>query len=167
MEVWSLASLRGLKIQPCCKMRCGFADAAQIWRCCGLWRPAAPVPPLAWELSNATGVAIKKKKKEHLAVTHSTLQFTQHLYTHISSHLIITVVERRALERDTLCTGTAISCLQDTVARLPPRASPASAASPVKWGRLISRMTPVQRKVSWRAGYSECLIWCLSLHWGG
>ena len=35
MAVWSLDSLRGLKIQPCCKMRCGFADAAQIWRCCG------------------------------------------------------------------------------------------------------------------------------------
>ena len=47
MQVWSLASLSGLKI-----LRCG-----ELW-----CRPeaAAPIQPLAWELPYVMGVALKK-----------------------------------------------------------------------------------------------------------
>ena len=34
-QVWSLALLSGLRIQHCCELWCGSADAAWIWRCCG------------------------------------------------------------------------------------------------------------------------------------
>ena len=50
LQVRSLASLSGLRIQPCC----------------GLWcRPAATalIRPLAWKHLYATGAALKSKKK--------------------------------------------------------------------------------------------------------
>ena len=55
--------LSGLRIRHCCELcvgpRCGL-DPAWLW----LWRrpaAAAPIQPLAWELSYATGEALKKK----------------------------------------------------------------------------------------------------------
>ena len=44
--------------------RCGL-DPAWLWLCC---RPAAAalIQPLAWELPCATGVALKRPKKEEM-----------------------------------------------------------------------------------------------------
>ena len=47
-------------------------DRAQIWRCCGCFRPVvtAPIQPLAWEPPHATGGALKRQKKNrNLQVT--------------------------------------------------------------------------------------------------
>ena len=50
MQVQTLASLSGLRIQPYChELWCRIAAAALI-------------QPLAWELPYASGVALKKKK---------------------------------------------------------------------------------------------------------
>ena len=47
----------------------GLLSGLKIWQCCKLWyrwwmEDAAPIPPLAWELTCARGVALKKKKGE-------------------------------------------------------------------------------------------------------
>ena len=66
MQVQSLALLRGLRIRCCvsCTVvhRCGL-DPTLRWLWCRL-AIAAPIGPLAWEPSYATGVALKKKKKK-------------------------------------------------------------------------------------------------------
>ena len=62
MCVRSLASLSGLRIQLCHKLRHrSYPSLLWLWR-----RPAAaaPVQPLAWELTYAPGVALKRKKKK-------------------------------------------------------------------------------------------------------
>ena len=54
VEVQSLASLSGLRIQQVCNL-----DVAWIWCCCGCWcRPAAtaPIRPIAWEPPHAADV---------------------------------------------------------------------------------------------------------------
>ena len=66
MQVGSLASLNGLRIQHCCELWCRsqtISDPKLLWLCC---RPAAvaPIDPLAWELPYAPCVAQKKKKKQ-------------------------------------------------------------------------------------------------------
>ena len=68
MRMWVrlLASLGGLRIQCCMSYgvgcRCG-TDLALLWLWC---RPAAaaPVGPLAWELTHAAGAALKSKKEK-------------------------------------------------------------------------------------------------------
>ena len=53
MQVWSLASLNGLRILQCCGCGC-------LW----LWPAAAAlIRPLAWKPPHATGAALKRKKK--------------------------------------------------------------------------------------------------------
>ena len=73
MHVQSLASLRVLGIWCCCELwvgrRCS-SDSALLWLWC---RPAAvaPIQPLAWELSYAVIMALKrpkKKKKERAGI---------------------------------------------------------------------------------------------------
>ena len=67
LRVWSLASLRGLRIWCCCELWYRSADAAQILSCCdfGLGqRLTAPFGSLAWELPYATGAALKKAKNK-------------------------------------------------------------------------------------------------------
>ena len=59
-----LASIGGLRIQRCCK--CGVGrrccpDPALLWLQCRS-AAAAPIGPLAWELSCAMDVALKGKK---------------------------------------------------------------------------------------------------------
>ena len=66
---WWLASLSGLRIWHCHKLKCRSQMAALIQCCLCLWlwcRPAAAAPiwPLAWELPYATSVALKRKKKK-------------------------------------------------------------------------------------------------------
>ena len=40
-------------------------DAAQNWRCCGIgWKLQLQFQPLAWELTYATGVALKIRQKK-------------------------------------------------------------------------------------------------------
>ena len=66
MQVQSLGSLSGLHIWHC--MSCGVGhrhglDLALL----GLWcrlAAAAPIQPLAWELSYAMGAGLKKRQKE-------------------------------------------------------------------------------------------------------
>ena len=64
MCVWSLALLRGLRIQNCHELWCSSrhgSDLAWLW----LWPAAiAPIWPLAWELPYALGVALKSKTKK-------------------------------------------------------------------------------------------------------
>ena len=65
LQVWSLASLSGLRIQRCLELWCSRrqdSDLALLWLWC---RPAAvaPIWPLPWEPLYAEGVALKKKKK--------------------------------------------------------------------------------------------------------
>ena len=63
MQVQSLASLSGLRIQHCHELcgvgrRCG-SDLACLW----LWRRlVAVIRSLAWEAPYATGAALKKTK---------------------------------------------------------------------------------------------------------
>ena len=66
LQVLSLASLSGLRIQHCHELGVGCRrdlDSELLW----LWhRPAsvAPIGPLAWEPPYATGVALKNKTKQ-------------------------------------------------------------------------------------------------------
>ena len=62
MGVQSQASLSGLRMWHCCEPchRCGL-DPSWLWLWC---RPAAPIGPLAWELTYAMDAALKKKKKK-------------------------------------------------------------------------------------------------------
>ena len=60
MQVCSLASLSGLRIQHCHKQR-SISDVALLWLWCRL---AAAIQPLAWDFPYAAGVALKRKKKK-------------------------------------------------------------------------------------------------------
>ena len=51
LQVQSLASISGLRIQCCCELWCRLAATA-------------PIRPLAWELPYATGVAQEKAKRK-------------------------------------------------------------------------------------------------------
>ena len=51
MQIWSLASLSGLRIQHCCELWCRPAAAA-------------PIQALTWELPHAPGKALKSKKEK-------------------------------------------------------------------------------------------------------
>ena len=68
MQVRSLASLSGLRIEHCHKPWCRSwmrFGPALLW----LWRrqvAAAPIRPLVWELPHAEGTALKRKKKIHI-----------------------------------------------------------------------------------------------------
>ena len=66
--VWSLASLRGLKIRHCHELWCRLQmwlhfNPVLLWLWC---RPAAAAPiwSLAWELPYAVGTALKSLKKK-------------------------------------------------------------------------------------------------------
>ena len=70
LQVRSLASLSGLRIQRCRELCVGcrhglFLLWLWLWR-----RPAAVAPgrPLAWELPYATGVALKEKTKKKISI---------------------------------------------------------------------------------------------------
>ena len=56
MQVQSLASLSGLRIQHCCELWCRLADL---------------IRPLAWEPPYAAGVALKKKTKKKFKIQKS------------------------------------------------------------------------------------------------
>ena len=65
-QVWSLASLSGLRIRRCCELccvgcRCG-SDLVWLRLWCRL-AAAAPIQSLVWELPYATGVALKNENK--------------------------------------------------------------------------------------------------------
>ena len=68
MRVWdpSLALLRGVRIQPCCKLWHRF----QMWLESSVVvavvqaEAAAPIRPLFWKLLYAAGATKKKKKKK-------------------------------------------------------------------------------------------------------
>ena len=67
-QVQSLASLSGLRIQRCrelwCRLQTSGSDPELLW----FWRrpaPTAPIRPLAWEPSYATGVALKRQKDKY------------------------------------------------------------------------------------------------------
>ena len=72
MRVQSLAFLSGLRIQHCCKLwhRLQMGLRSGIAVVVVQASAAALIQPLAWELPNATGAAIKrrkeKKKKHHI-----------------------------------------------------------------------------------------------------
>ena len=65
MQVQSLASLSGLRIQHCCGCGVGrrrSSDVALLW----LWGrlvATAPIGPLDWEPPYATGAALEKHSK--------------------------------------------------------------------------------------------------------
>ena len=68
MPVPSLASLSGLRVSGCHEPwnigRGRSSDPAMLWL--WLWpAAAAPIPPLAWELPYAPGVALKSKTNNH------------------------------------------------------------------------------------------------------
>ena len=66
MRVRSLASPSGLRIRCCPELRCrsqSGSDPALLWLWCTL-AAAALIQPLAWEPPYATGVALKRQKKE-------------------------------------------------------------------------------------------------------
>ena len=66
VQVRSLATLSGLRIQCCPELRCRGSDIAQITILLWLWyrlAAAALIQPLAWELPHALGVALKSKIK--------------------------------------------------------------------------------------------------------
>ena len=61
-----MASLSGLRVQHCCKLRhmsqmwFGFGIAVAVVKA----SVVAVIGPLAWEIPHATGVALKRKKKK-------------------------------------------------------------------------------------------------------
>ena len=62
-QAQALASLPGLSIWHC-QGSAVFADKAGIWALLWLWHRLLAIPPiqtLAWELSHAVGVALRKK----------------------------------------------------------------------------------------------------------
>ena len=76
-----------LKIRRCCKLWCGIdhrcrLDPLLLWLWCRL-APEATLQPLAWELSYATGVALKDTH----ARTHT--QNTYELYLYHFAHFLI------------------------------------------------------------------------------
>ena len=60
LQVWSLASLRGLRIQHCHELWCRMAATALIW-------------PLAWEPPYASGVALKRPKNKNIKIKKEAL----------------------------------------------------------------------------------------------
>ena len=58
LQVQSLALLSGLRIQHCCELWC----RSQMKLRSGVAVAVALMQPLAWELSYATGMALKTKK---------------------------------------------------------------------------------------------------------
>ena len=86
-QVWSLASLSGLRIWHCCELLVSCrhsSDPVLLWL--WLWpAAAAPMGPLAWETLPATGVALKrqkkkKKKKNWLTLVH--YGFSKKIWNH-------------------------------------------------------------------------------------
>ena len=78
-QVWSPASLSGLRIRHCCELysavrRFGL-DPALLWLGC---RPAATAPiwPPVWELPYATAVALKRKQTKSLLSVYNLTMFT-------------------------------------------------------------------------------------------
>ena len=71
MQVRSLASLSGLRIQSCTSSGVGHrsgSDPELLW----LWRrptAVAPIRPLAWERPYAAGAAVKTKTKQNKLVS--------------------------------------------------------------------------------------------------
>ena len=66
MHGWSLASLSGLGIQHCHELWCRSQTQLRSWLL-WLWHrlaAVAPIWPLAWELPNAMGMAVKSKKSK-------------------------------------------------------------------------------------------------------
>ena len=65
MRMWvqSLASLRGLRIQCCHRLRC--RSQLCLWYRTAV---AAPIRSLAWELSHAPSVALERKEKKDVAI---------------------------------------------------------------------------------------------------
>ena len=67
MQVGSLASLSGLRIQQCpklwCRMQTALLDPALLWLCLGL-AVAAQIQSLTWELPDAKGATLKSKEKK-------------------------------------------------------------------------------------------------------
>ena len=60
MQVWSLASLSGLRTQHCHELWCRSTNLVLLWQ----WhRPEAivPIQPPAWEPPYAVGAALKKR----------------------------------------------------------------------------------------------------------
>ena len=74
MQVRSLASFSGLRIQCChelwCRSQTGL-DPALLWLWCGR-AATAPIRPLPWELPYAAGMALKRKKKNQIYVGKTT-----------------------------------------------------------------------------------------------
>ena len=63
-QVWSLASLSGLRIQCCHELWCRSQTRLRlVWLWCRL-AALAPIRPLAWELPYAVGVALKSGGKK-------------------------------------------------------------------------------------------------------
>ena len=110
MRMWvrSLTSLSGLKIQRCRELWCTLqmwcgSDLALLWPWC---RPAAValIRPLAWELPQAAGAALKSKtkpKKQHKIdkqqnLLHGAGNYVQYLiinlYIHVYMHVYILYV---------------------------------------------------------------------------
>ena len=68
MQVWSQASLSGLRIQCCHELQCRpktQLDLALLWLWCWL-AATAPIQLLVRELPYATGAALKDKKKKKI-----------------------------------------------------------------------------------------------------
>ena len=63
MQVHSMALLRGLKIHRCCSIGLRWGSDLLLLCLCHRLAAAAPNHPLAQELTCATGVVLKRKKK--------------------------------------------------------------------------------------------------------
>ena len=80
LQVPSLASLNGLRIQRCCGCGVGHrlgSDLALLW----LWLwcrqvATAPIGPLAWEPQYAMGAALEKKGKKTIIIIISIIPST-------------------------------------------------------------------------------------------
>ena len=84
MQVWSLDLLSGLK------------DMVLLWLWCRL-APVALILPPAWELPYATGVALKRKKKKLLFLSHHT--FPSHLWVWCKAGMFHGCTTRKILRK--------------------------------------------------------------------
>ena len=71
-QVWSLASLSGLRTRRCCELWIAGWDLSLLWWC---YRPEATalIRPLAWEPPYATSASLKRQKvklKSQLLLKH-------------------------------------------------------------------------------------------------
>ena len=66
IQVRSLASLSGLRVQRCCELWCRSQTRLGSRAAVALYRPvgAAPIQPRAWELPYAAGAELKSKITE-------------------------------------------------------------------------------------------------------